>query len=147
MLPSWTSDRNEFSSFFFYLHVTQMLLTKFGVSWPFGSEEMKNRFLRWQQWCPSWISNQNDFSYFDLLVTPMLPIKFQDNQPFVSGEEAKNRFSRWQQSWLSHQNNFSYFFICKSPQCFLPKFMWIGLSVQKKLKIDFKYGGHLGFPI
>ena len=34
-------------------------------------------------------SDQNDFSYFDLLVTP-----FQDNWPFVSREEAKNRFSR-----------------------------------------------------
>ena len=47
---------------------------------------------RWQPWPPSWISNQNDFSYFDQLITPMLPIKFQDNLPFVSGEKAKNRF-------------------------------------------------------
>ena len=87
----------------FYLQVTLMLPTKFGVSWPFGfEEEVKNRFLRWQPWWPSWISNQNDFSYFDLLVTPMLPNKFQDNQPFVSGE-AKNRFSRWRPSWISDQ--------------------------------------------
>ena len=70
-----------------------MLPTKFGVSWPFGSvEEAKNRFLRWQQ---SWISDQNDFCHFDLLVNPMFPIKFQNNRPFVSGEEAKNRFPRW----------------------------------------------------
>ena len=61
-----------------------MLPTKFLVNWLFGSEEeAKNRFSRWQ---PSWISNQNDFSYIDLLVTPMLPIKFQDNWPFVSEE-------------------------------------------------------------
>ena len=34
--------------------------------------------------------------------------------------------------------------ICKSPRCFLA----IGLSVQeKKRKIDFQDGGHLGFPI
>ena len=33
---------------------------------------------------------QNDFSYFDLLVTPMLPIKFQVHWPSVSGEGAKN---------------------------------------------------------
>ena len=73
-----------------------MLPTKFGVSRPFGSgEEAKNIFLRWQAWWPPWISNQNDFSYFDLIVTPMLPIKFQDNQPFVSGEKVKNRFVRW----------------------------------------------------
>ena len=42
----------------------------------------------------SWISDQNDFSCFDLLVTLMLPIKFQNNQPLVSGEEAKDRFLR-----------------------------------------------------
>ena len=85
-----------------------MLPTKFGVSWPFGSgEEAKNRFLRWQPCWASWIYDQN-FSYFDLLVTPMLPIKLQD-KPFVSGEEAKNRFSRLQPSWTSHRNNFSYF--------------------------------------
>ena len=35
---------------------------------------------------------QNDFSYFDLLIIPMLPIMFQDNWPFVSREEVKNRF-------------------------------------------------------
>ena len=29
----------------------------------------------------AWISNKNDFSYFDLLVTLMLHIKFQDNWP------------------------------------------------------------------
>ena len=76
----------------------------------FGSgEEAKYKFLRWQQWRPFWISDQNDFSYFELLVTPMLPIKFQDNRPFVSGEEAKTRFSRWRPwrpSWISHRNNF-----------------------------------------
>ena len=37
----------------FYLKVTQVLPTKFGVSWPFGSEEGKNKFLRWKPWWPS----------------------------------------------------------------------------------------------
>ena len=42
----------------------------------------------------------------------------------------------------------SYFFIYKSPQCFLPSFESIGLSVQKKKgKIDFQDGHHLGFLI
>ena len=42
-----------------------MLPSKFGVNWPFGSgEEAKNRFSRWLPWQPSWISDQNDFSYF-----------------------------------------------------------------------------------
>ena len=76
-----------------------MLPTKSGVSLPFGSgEEMKNRFLRPQPRRQSGISDQNDFSYFDLLVTPKFPMKFQDNRPFVPGEEAKNRFSRWRPS-------------------------------------------------
>ena len=71
-----------------------MLPIKFGVSWPLGSgEKAKNKFLRWQPWWLSWISNQNDLSYFDLLVTPMLPIKFQDNRPFVSEEVKKRTFN------------------------------------------------------
>ena len=32
---------------------------------------------------------------YDLQITPMLPTKFQVNQPFGSEEETKNRFSRW----------------------------------------------------
>ena len=49
----------------FYLQVTPMLPSKFGVNWPFGSgEEVKNRFSRWWPWWPSWISNRHDFSYF-----------------------------------------------------------------------------------
>ena len=31
------------------------------------------------------------FRCLDLLVTPMLPIKFQDNRPFVSGEAKKKK--------------------------------------------------------
>ena len=49
----------------FDLQVTLMLLSEFGVSWPFGSgEEAKNSFSRWLPGRPSWISNRNDFSYF-----------------------------------------------------------------------------------
>ena len=69
-----------------------MLSTKFGVSWPFGSgEEAKYRLSRWLSWWPSWISYQNDFSYFDLLVTPMFPIKFQDNWTFISVEKKQKK--------------------------------------------------------
>ena len=78
-----------------------MLPTKFGVNWPFGSGEAKNNIR------PFCISDQNYFSYFDVLVTPMLPIKFQDNWLFVTREEAKNSFSRWRLSLISHRNNFS----------------------------------------
>ena len=45
----------------FDLQVTPMLPNKFGVNWPFGSGEAKNRFSRWR---PSWIFDRNDFSYF-----------------------------------------------------------------------------------
>ena len=39
-------------------------------------------------------------------------------------------------------------FDLQSPQCFLASLESIGLSVQeKKRKIDFQDGGHLGFPI
>ena len=44
-----------------------MLPTKFKVNKPFGSGEEaknKNRFSRWPPWQLSWISDQNDFSYF-----------------------------------------------------------------------------------
>ena len=43
---------------------------------------------------------------------------------------------------------FSLFLIYKSPRCFLASLQAIGLLVQeKKRKIDFQDGGHLGFPI
>ena len=43
---------------------------------------------------------------------------------------------------------FSLFLIYKSPRCFLASLEAIGLSVQeKKRKIDFQDGGHLGFPM
>ena len=48
----------------FDLQATLMLPTKFGVNWPFGSGEAKNRFSRWQSWWPSWIFDQHNFSYF-----------------------------------------------------------------------------------
>ena len=48
------------------------------VGWPFGSgEEAKNRFSRWWPRRLSWISDWNDFRFFDLQVTPILPIKFR----------------------------------------------------------------------
>ena len=73
----------------FFIFVTLMLPTNFGVNMSFGSgTEAKNRFWRWRPWRPSSFSDQNDFSYFDLLITRCFPIKaflainFQDNQPF-----------------------------------------------------------------
>ena len=52
------------------LQVTSILPIKFRVNGPFFSGgEVQNRFSRWQLWRPSCISNQNNFSYFDLQVT------------------------------------------------------------------------------
>ena len=80
--PSWISDRHDFSYFWttngghlgfligtilaiFYLQVTPMLPSKFGVNWPFGSgEEAKNIFSRWRPWRPSWISDRHNFIFF-----------------------------------------------------------------------------------
>ena len=60
---------------------------------------------------PSWISNLNNFSFFNLQVTRILSSKFLINWTFGS-EEVQNRFSWWwlqQPSWISSWNNFSYF--------------------------------------
>ena len=87
----------------------------------------------------------------------MLPIKFQDNQPFVSEEEAKIRFSRgrpWGPSWISHHNNFSYFFLstnylvasyqvsCQLAYCGRKYHVSWPSCQEKKRKIDFQDGGH-----
>ena len=58
---------------------------------------------------------------------------FQDNQPFLSGEEAKKRFSRWWPFLIFHLNNFSYFDLQVTPM--LPT-KWPSVQ-EKKLKIDF----------
>ena len=61
-MAAWNFDRTILA--IFDLQVSSMLLTKFHVNWIFGlGEEVKNRFLRWQPWRPSWISDLNDFSY------------------------------------------------------------------------------------
>ena len=132
-----------------------MFSNKFQVKWPFGSEEAKNRFSRCghrQTGGHHGVLIKTNLAISDLKVTPMLPAKFQVNWPFVSGEEGKNRFSRWPPWRLGHlgfliRKNLA-IFIYKSPQCFPPNFKSIGLLVQeKKQKIDFRDGGHLGFQI
>ena len=44
----------------FYLQIAWILPIKFPVS---SGEEAQNKFLRWRPLRPSWISNQNNFSY------------------------------------------------------------------------------------
>ena len=123
----------------FDLHVTAMLPTK-----------AENRFSRWQRWGPSWISDLNYFSY--LLCISQPGASYQVSSQFAF------QFRRRSEKWIFkmaataaildlQSEQFEIFFIYKSPRCFLPIFKSTGLSVQeKKRKIDFQHGSHLGFP-
>ena len=71
------SDQNNFSYFLSTSHLTLMLPIKFQVNWPFGSGEVKNRFSRWPQGHPSWISEWNDFSYFLIYKSPHPDASYQ----------------------------------------------------------------------
>ena len=51
--------------------------TKFRVNWAFHSGEVQNKFSNWRPWCPSWISDRNEFSYFYLKDIPILAYKFR----------------------------------------------------------------------
>ena len=77
----------------FYLQVTLMLPSKFGVNWPFGSgEEAKKKFQDGGHGGHLGFPIGTILAIFDLQITLMLPSKFGVNWPFGSGEEAKNRF-------------------------------------------------------
>ena len=88
-----------------------MLPSKFGVNWLFGSrDEVKNRFSRWRPWQPSWISDRNDFSYFQSTSHPA-SYQVLSQLAFGVGEEGQNRFSRWppwQPSWIYDRHYFSF---------------------------------------
>ena len=85
-------------------------------------------------------------AFFDLQITSKLPIKFQVNWHFGSGEEAKNQFSRWPQ-W--------------QPSCFDQKAIFdlpATLMLPSKFQVNWPFGSgevknrlqdgsHLGFLI
>ena len=85
----------------------------------------------------------------------MLPSKFGVNWPFGSGEEAKNIFSRWlpwRPSWISDQSRQSVGPGSSRPKKFKTqpsagKVTATEVLQEKKQKIDFQDGCHLGFPI
>ena len=57
--------------------------------------------------------SEHILAIFDLHVTLILPIKFEVNWPFWSGEEIHIWFSRWRSwlpSWISDWNILSYIF-------------------------------------
>ena len=112
--PSWISDPNDFS-YFFYQQITPMLPTKFRVNWPFSSgEEAKNRFSRWPPWWRSWIPTRKILATFDLQVTLMLPTKFHVSWP----------------SWTSDQNHFSYFWSTSHP--------YVSYEISSQLAFQFR---------
>ena len=131
----------------FDLQVTLLFLTKFRVNWPFGSgEEAKNRFSRWPPWLPSWISDQNNFSYLcstshpdaSYQVLRQLALKFRRRSKKIGGHLG------FPTGTILAIFDLEY----KSPWCFLSSFESSDLSVhEKKRKIDFQNGGHLRFPI
>ena len=90
------------------------------------------------------------FSCFDLLVTSILPVKFQDYLTFVSGREAKNRFSRWRPwrlSWISHQNNL--FLSTSQPDASYQVSSLLAFCLRRRREKSQNggHGGHLGLRI
>ena len=82
----------------------------------------------------------------------MFPTKVQVSWPFLSGVEAKNKFSRRRlrrPSWIFNRNEFSYLWSTSHHNDSYQ--VSIGISVQEeKRKIDFQdcgHGGHFGFLI
>ena len=85
---------------------------------------------------------------FDVLVTPMLPTKFQVSWSFGSGEEVKINFQDGRHLEFLIRLILATFHL---PQCFLLSFKSVGFLVQKKKrKVDFQFrrhDGHLGFSV
>ena len=100
------------------------------VNWPFSSRE--EGLYRFSRWWPSWISNQNDFSYFQ-----------SPSHLHTSNEVSSHRFSTWLlwgPSWISDQNDFSYFWSTSHPDTSYQVltyqvFKWICLLVQEKCSV------------
>ena len=81
----------------------------------------------------------------DLQVTSILSMNFESFQE----KKVQNKIFKMTTRaaiWDSLSQRFELFLIYKSPRCFLSGFESIGLSVQKKGKIEFQDGRHLGFP-
>ena len=80
--------RNDLS--YFDLQVTPMLPTKFRVKWPFSSDEEVKRFSWWP---PSWISDQNDFSYFWSTSHPDASYQFSNQMALWFRKISEKRVS------------------------------------------------------
>ena len=111
--PSWISDLNNLSYFWYTSHPL--------ASYQVSSQLVFHRKTDFQDGGHSGhlgFQIQTILAIFDLLVTPMLPSKFQVNWLFHSGEEVKNRVSKWWpwwRSWISDPNDFSNFWSTSHP--------------------------------
>ena len=125
-----------------------MLPTKFQVNWPFGSgEEAKKKKIDFQDGhCGGHlgfpIRTILASSFFYLQVTPMLPIKFQVNWPFGSGEEAKNRFSRSRIGTI-----LAIFYLQVTPILTTKFRVKLPFGLGEEVRKTFQDGGRLGFSI
>ena len=87
------------------------------------------RFRRRFQTDGTILDFQTAFNYFfNLQVTLILPIKFQDNNwPYSSGGIFQNKFSRWPPwwpPWILDHNNFSCFWFTSHPDTFYLLAFW-----------------------
>ena len=128
-----------------------MLPTKFQVNRPFGSgKEVKNKFSIWLTWRPSWISDRNDFSYFEFSSHPdALYLSFKSICLSVQETKRKKIFNGGNLGFPIRTT--LAILIYNSRGCFLQSFKSFGFLVQeKKRKIDFQdghHGGHFGFSV
>ena len=123
--------------FFFHLKVAS---TKFQANWPFGSEEVHNRFWRWRPRRPSSVSDRNALRYY--WSTSQLDTSYQlSNQLAV-------QFHGGHGGHLRLRNGTSLAIVGLQIAPIFQgqtKFQVNRSFFQEKLKIYFKDGGHLGF--
>ena len=81
---------------------------------PLVQENMrKKKVSRWPPWWTSYITDQNNLSYFRSTSHPNAFNQVWSQLALSSGEEANIGFSRWlswQPSWIYDLDDFSHFF-------------------------------------
>ena len=147
--PSWTSNRNDFSFFFWSTsHPDTFYPVSCWTTFNTG-KEVRNRFSRQWLWWPSWMSHRNYFSYFWFIGS--LDTSYQVLVSWLIGSRVglKQIFKIAAMATILDFQSKSFLLLWSTePRYFLPSFESIGLSVQeKKFKIDFQdvgRGDHLG---
>ena len=98
-------------------------------------KKVQNRFSTWLLGWRSWISDQNDFSYFLSTSHPDTSYLFESI--------VKNRFSRWQLWWPScipKQNDFSYFWSTNHPDAICQVLSQLAFRFRRSAKKFSKIG-------